>query len=204
MSELSRLHEQRCSHFRASFAAHHHRGCGGYLSPRAQAGSDRALERTAHRSCAATYHLTVVHRDRDYAQIARVIALDHRDIGRLPRIANYQRFRRFTVRSACWSVGSAVRSRLPERVAKATLHAQIRWIPADRRPYCGRDLAAQSGPGAPARSSSKLYTAWTAYQAVPTSQYSALDQINKSNVSRLEVALTYPVTGDYHVQPDCR
>ena len=34
-------------------------------------------------SCAATYHLTVVHRDRDYAQIARVIALDHRDIGRL-------------------------------------------------------------------------------------------------------------------------
>ena len=36
-------------------------------------------------SCAATYHLTVVHRDRDYAQIARVIALDHRDIGRLVR-----------------------------------------------------------------------------------------------------------------------
>lgn len=34
-------------------------------------------------SCAATYHLTVVHRGRDYAQIARVIALDHRDIGRL-------------------------------------------------------------------------------------------------------------------------
>ena len=36
-------------------------------------------------SCAATYHLTVVHRDRDYAQIARVIALDHRDIGRLAK-----------------------------------------------------------------------------------------------------------------------
>ena len=63
----------------------HHRGCGGYLSPRAQAGSDRALERGLPRSCAATYHLTVVHRDRDYAQIARVIALDHRDIGRLAK-----------------------------------------------------------------------------------------------------------------------
>ena len=34
-------------------------------------------------SCAATHHLTVVHRDRDFAQIARVVALEHRDIGPL-------------------------------------------------------------------------------------------------------------------------
>jgi predicted nucleic acid-binding protein len=34
-------------------------------------------------SCAATYHLTVVHQGRDYAQIAKVIALDHRDIRRV-------------------------------------------------------------------------------------------------------------------------
>jgi predicted nucleic acid-binding protein len=38
-------------------------------------------------SCAATHDLTVVHRDRDYAQIAKVIALNHRDIGRLVRDA---------------------------------------------------------------------------------------------------------------------
>ena len=38
-------------------------------------------------SCAATYDVTVVHRDRDYAQIAKVIALNHRDIGRLVKDA---------------------------------------------------------------------------------------------------------------------
>src|SRR5437667_1856297 len=40
------------------------------------------------------------------------------------------------------------------------------------------------------------YTTWTAYGGgAHSSQYSALDQINKSNVSRLEVAWTFPVTG---------
>jgi predicted nucleic acid-binding protein len=34
-------------------------------------------------SCATTHRLTVVHRDRDFALIARVVALDHRDIGPL-------------------------------------------------------------------------------------------------------------------------
>src|SRR5262249_16752969 len=40
------------------------------------------------------------------------------------------------------------------------------------------------------------YTSWTAYGGgAHSSQYSALDQINTSNVSQLEVAWTFPVTG---------
>ena len=60
-------------------------------------------------------------------------------------------------------------------------------------------LAAQSGSSSPARGTAKPYTTWTAYQGgAHSSQYSALDQINKSNVSRLEVAWTYPVNGQHH------
>jgi quinoprotein glucose dehydrogenase len=66
----------------------------------------------------------------------------------------------------------------------------------------GVTLAAQSGPGTSARSNSKPYTTWTAYQGGShSSQYSALDQINKSNVSKLDVAWTYPVTGTVTFNP---
>src|SRR5688572_12959493 len=42
----------------------------------------------------------------------------------------------------------------------------------------------------------KPYTVWTAYGGgAHSSQYSALDQIDKSNVARLDVAWTFPVTG---------
>src|SRR5687768_8774602 len=42
----------------------------------------------------------------------------------------------------------------------------------------------------------KPYTTWTSYSGgAHSSQYSALAQINKSNVSQLEVAWTFPVTG---------
>jgi quinoprotein glucose dehydrogenase len=48
----------------------------------------------------------------------------------------------------------------------------------------------------------KPYTTWTAYQGgAHSSQYSALDQINKSNVSQLEVAWTYPVAGNITFNP---
>jgi quinoprotein glucose dehydrogenase len=48
----------------------------------------------------------------------------------------------------------------------------------------------------------KPYTTWTAYQGgAHSSQYSALDQINKSNVSQLEVAWTYPVSGNITFNP---
>ena len=59
-------------------------------------------------------------------------------------------------------------------------------------------LTAQSG----SRSAPKPYTTWTAYQGgAHSSQYSALDQINKSNVSQLEVAWTYPVAGNITFNP---
>ncbi|HKB09522.1 MAG TPA: PQQ-binding-like beta-propeller repeat protein, partial [Vicinamibacterales bacterium] len=48
----------------------------------------------------------------------------------------------------------------------------------------------------------KPYTTWTAYGGgAHSSQYSALDQINRSNVSRLEVAWTIPATGTVIFNP---
>jgi len=61
-------------------------------------------------------------------------------------------------------------------------------------------LVAQSGGSR--SSSAKPYTTWTGYQGGShSSQYSALDQINKSNVSRLDVAWTYPVNGNVIFNP---
>src|ERR1700730_6826082 len=46
------------------------------------------------------------------------------------------------------------------------------------------------------------YTTWTAYGGgADSSQYSALDQINKSNVSQLHVVWTLPVTGTIIFNP---
>ena len=48
----------------------------------------------------------------------------------------------------------------------------------------------------------KPYTTWTSYSGgAHSSQYSALTQINKSNVSQLEVAWTFPVTGTVIFNP---
>src|SRR5262249_4961104 len=48
----------------------------------------------------------------------------------------------------------------------------------------------------------KPYTTWTAYGGgVHSSQSSALDQINKSNVSQLQVAWTFPITGPVIFNP---
>ena len=62
-------------------------------------------------------------------------------------------------------------------------------------------LAGQSQPRSQANSTNgtrgaKPYTTWTAYGGgAHSSQYSALDQINRSTVSQLQVAWTFPVTG---------
>ncbi len=62
-------------------------------------------------------------------------------------------------------------------------------------------VAAQSGSNGSGRSA-KPYTTWRAYGGgAHSSQYSALDQINKSNVSRLEVAWTHPVNGNIIFNP---
>jgi quinoprotein glucose dehydrogenase len=48
----------------------------------------------------------------------------------------------------------------------------------------------------------KPYTTWAAYGGgAHSSQYSALNQINKSNVSQLDVAWTFPVTGTVIFNP---
>jgi quinoprotein glucose dehydrogenase len=48
----------------------------------------------------------------------------------------------------------------------------------------------------------KPFTTWTAYGGgAHSSQYSALNQINRSNVSQLEVAWTYPVNGTIIFNP---
>ena len=59
-------------------------------------------------------------------------------------------------------------------------------------------LTGQTPGGTASRASAtpKPYTTWRSYSGgAHSSQYSALDQINKSNVSRLDVAWTYPVNG---------
>ncbi len=53
-----------------------------------------------------------------------------------------------------------------------------------------------------ARGGGKPYTQWTAYGGgAHSAQYSALDQINKATVSRLQVAWTFPVTGTVLFNP---
>lgn len=56
--------------------------------------------------------------------------------------------------------------------------------------------AQQAATGANGSRGAKPYTTWHAYGGgAHSSQYSALNQINKTNVSQLEVAWSYPVTG---------
>jgi glucose dehydrogenase len=73
-------------------------------------------------------------------------------------------------------------------------------------------VAALATPGGQARQSTaattngtrgaKPYTTWTAYGGgAHSSQYAALDQINKSNIGQLDVAWTYPVTGTVIFNP---
>jgi quinoprotein glucose dehydrogenase len=60
-------------------------------------------------------------------------------------------------------------------------------------------VLAQSGTNG---SKAKPYTTWTAYGGGShSSQFTALAQINKGNVSQLQVAWTYPVTGNIMFNP---
>ena len=67
----------------------------------------------------------------------------------------------------------------------------------------GAVALAQSGNGRAARAgSAQPYTQWTAYGGGShSSQFSALNQINKKNVAQLQVAWTYPVTGNMIFNP---
>src|SRR5437764_220764 len=61
-------------------------------------------------------------------------------------------------------------------------------------------FAAATAVGGQARP--RLYTTWTSYGGgAHSSQYSALKQINKSNVSQLQVVWTFPVSGTVIFNP---
>jgi quinoprotein glucose dehydrogenase len=63
-------------------------------------------------------------------------------------------------------------------------------------------LAAQARQGAASRTTAKPYTTWQSYAGgAHSSQYSALDQINKKNVATLQVAWTYPLTNNSIFNP---
>ena len=66
----------------------------------------------------------------------------------------------------------------------------------------GAAVVAQSGRGGGRAGGARPYTQWTAYGGgAHSAQFSALDQVNKSNVSQLQVAWTYPVTGTVVFNP---
>ena len=57
-------------------------------------------------------------------------------------------------------------------------------------------LAGQSRQGSTSAAAAKPYTTWQSYAGGGhSSQYSALDQINKKNVAKLQVAWSVPITG---------
>src|SRR5690242_5725529 len=66
-------------------------------------------------------------------------------------------------------------------------------------------LVGQQGGGGAARggaAAAKPVTTWREYAGGShSSQYSALDQINKSSVSKLQVALKYSITGNSIFNP---
>jgi glucose dehydrogenase len=63
-------------------------------------------------------------------------------------------------------------------------------------------LATLSGQSQRAPAAAKPYTTWQSYAGgAHSSQYSALDQINTKNVAKLEVAWTFPITGNSIFNP---
>jgi len=62
--------------------------------------------------------------------------------------------------------------------------------------------AGQSRPAGTGRAAAKPYTTWQSYAGgAHSSQYSALDQVNTKNVAKLQVAWSYPITGNSIFNP---
>ena len=60
----------------------------------------------------------------------------------------------------------------------------------------------QGGGGASRAAAAKPFTTWQSYAGgAHSSQYSALDQINKKNVAKLQVAWSVPITGNSIFNP---
>jgi quinoprotein glucose dehydrogenase len=69
-------------------------------------------------------------------------------------------------------------------------------------PFAQGRVSAQARQGGAARATAKPYTTWQSYAGgAHSSQYSALDQINKKNVAKLQVAWTYPLTNNSIFNP---
>jgi quinoprotein glucose dehydrogenase len=80
-------------------------------------------------------------------------------------------------------------------IALATLAGQS-------RPFDSRLALAQGRPAGTSRATAKPYTTWQSYAGgAHSSQYSALDQINKKNVAKLAVAWSVPITGNSIFNP---
>ena len=63
-------------------------------------------------------------------------------------------------------------------------------------------LVGQGRQGSGGAATAKPYTTWQSYAGgAHSSQYSALDQINKSNVAKLQVAWSVPITGNSIFNP---
>ena len=75
-------------------------------------------------------------------------------------------------------------------------------LAAQLRPFDSRLALAQGGPANTSRASAKPYTTWQSYAGgAHSSQYSALDQINKKNVAKLQVAWSVPIAGNSIFNP---
>jgi quinoprotein glucose dehydrogenase len=80
-------------------------------------------------------------------------------------------------------------------IALATLAGQARL-------FDSRLALAQGRQGVTSRAAAKPYTTWQSYAGgAHSSQYSALDQINKKNVAQLQVAWSVPITGNSIFNP---
>jgi quinoprotein glucose dehydrogenase len=68
--------------------------------------------------------------------------------------------------------------------------------PPGLAPFDSRVALAQGRQGSTGRASAKPYATWQSYAGgAHSSQYSALDQINKKNVAKLQVAWSFPIAG---------
>jgi quinoprotein glucose dehydrogenase len=73
---------------------------------------------------------------------------------------------------------------------------------AQARPFGSPALAQGRQGGAARPATAKPYTTWQSYAGgAHSSQYSALDQINKKTVAKLQVAWTYPLAGNSIFNP---
>jgi len=69
-------------------------------------------------------------------------------------------------------------------------------------PFDSRVALAQGGQNTASRTAAKPYTTWQSYAGgAHSSQYSALDQIDKKNVAKLDVAWSFPITGNSIFNP---